>query len=382
MEHVHAVAACIRVAGRALVPGFLKDDAHSDLRRCEYIKWSTPLSFSCVMTLVTLISEAKVPQVDLTEILARVGMQVRGGNLADIPWSTVAEGEPAGNIAWAGQDMGIFIVHWTEEGAIELEALAKRDVIICSVVLNHDGAAADVAVGDSRFDANGMDMTMVFVPKDERFHFAASGSQGLKAVTVVVDVLSMMEARGLPAEALPASLLRTIRGRQIAMDTLASGHFGTIARDVVARRAMFPSFASLYYEMKTFELVSALLSEISRRDSLRTGEDAVDPEIIDRLALVKQTIDHAPHRVPDIDDLARVAAMNRTKLRSAFRRIYGTTVSGYRTALMLHKADCALKEAGMSVKQAARKAGYATTSSFIVAYKRQYGIRPGVVIRD
>jgi AraC-like DNA-binding protein len=145
---------------------------------------------------------------------------------------------------------------------------------------------------------------------------------------------------------------------------------------------MFPSFASLYYEGKTFELVCALLSEISRRDSLRAGEDAVDPDILDRLALVKQTIDQAPQRILDIDDLARVAAMNRTKLRSAFRRIYGTTVSAYRTALMLHRADCALKERGASVKQAARRAGYATTSSFIVAYKRLYGVRPGVVIRD
>jgi AraC-like DNA-binding protein len=69
----------------------------------------------------------------------------------------------------------------------------------------------------------------------------------------------------------------------------------------------------------------------------------------------------------DVDDLARVAAMNRTKLRFAFRQVYGTTLSGYRSALMLQRADRALREAGASVKQEARHAGYATTSSFIVA---------------
>jgi AraC-like DNA-binding protein len=194
--------------------------------------------------------------------------------------------------------------------------------------------------------------------------------------------MSMMRARGLPAASLPKSLLRTIRGREIAMETLAPGHFGEIARDVAARRAMFPSLATLYYEGKTFELVSALLSELSRRDAFCAGDGAFDPSIVDRLGLVKQIIDRAPHRSLDVDALAGVAAMNRTKLRSAFKQVYGTTLSGYRAALMLQRADLALKQAGASVKQAARHAGYATASSFIVAYKRQYGVRPGVVLRD
>jgi len=74
--------------------------------------------------------------------------------------------------------------------------------------------------------------------------------------------------------------------------------------------------------------------------------------------------------------------MNRTKLRSAFKQAYGTTLSGYRSALMLQRADRALRQAGASVKEAARRAGYATTSSFIVAYKRQYGVCPGGVPPD
>ena len=165
------------------------------------------------------------------------------------------------------------------------------------------------------------------------------------------------------------------------METLAPGLFGAIARDVADRRAMFPPLAALYYESKTFELVSALLSELSRRDALRSGNGDFDPGVLDRLHLVKQVIDRAPHRILDVDDLARAAAMNRTKLRSTFKQVYGTTLSGYRSALLLQQADRALRKSGASVKQAARHAGYTTTSSFIVAYKRQYGICPGMVLR-
>jgi AraC-like DNA-binding protein len=315
--------------------------------------------------------------------LSRVGMQVRGGNLIKAPWSSIAgEGEPVGNVAWAGRDMGIFVVDWADSNIVELDTLAGKDVLICSVVLNHEGAWTDFAVGDNRFNAKGADMTMVFVPQCERFRFVTSVPRGLKAVTIVVDIVSMMMDRGLPTATLPRSLLRMIRSREVAMETLAPGHFGEIARDVAARRAMFPSLATLYYEGKTFELVSALLSEISRRDDFCAGDGDPDPDVLERLGLVKHIIDQAPHRVLDVDDLARTAALNRTKLRSAFKRVYGTTLSGYRTTLLLQRANWALKQAGVSVKQAARHAGYSNTSSFIIAYKRQYGIRPGIVLPD
>jgi hypothetical protein len=88
---------------------------------------------------------------------------------------------------------------------------------------------------------------------------------------VIVDVINMIEARGLPAATLPKSLLRMIRRREVAIDTLVPGHFGAIARDVAARRAIFPPLATIYYEGKALELVSALLSGLSRRDAYCAG---------------------------------------------------------------------------------------------------------------
>jgi AraC-like DNA-binding protein len=115
---------------------------------------------------------------------------------------------------------------------------------------------------------------------------------------------------------------------------------------------------------------------------MRAGGGATDRRTFERLEDVKTIIDQAPHRALDIDALARVAAMNRTKLRSSFKQAYGTTLSNYRTVLLLQKADRILKAPGSTVEQAAHRAGYASASSFIVAYKRQYGVSPGEVLRD
>jgi hypothetical protein len=63
----------------------------------------------------------------------------------------------------------------------------------------------DFAVGDRRFGAKSTDMTMVFVLQGERFRFATNVSRDLKAVTLVVDVMSMMSDAGYDIAAIASA---------------------------------------------------------------------------------------------------------------------------------------------------------------------------------
>jgi AraC-like DNA-binding protein len=316
------------------------------------------------------------------EIVFRAGMQVCGGNLSQLSHADPVSDEAAGIAAWAGSGMGLFVVDSPNPKIVDLEALALRDVIVCAVVLDDNDAATDFAIGGRRFDSEGSDMTMVFVPCGQRFRFATQTRRGLRAVTVVIDPISVLKTYDLTANTLPKSLLKAIDTGEVMMDKLIPGRFGMIATDIIARRGLFSPAAPLYYEGKTLELISTLLSQLSRRDAMRAPDGVLDPTTRERLEEVKQIIDRTPHRVLDIDGLARAAAMNRTKLRLSFRQAYGTTISDYRTTLLLQKADRALRELGSTVEQAAYRAGYASASSFIVAYKRQYGLCPGDVLRQ
>jgi hypothetical protein len=98
---------------------------------------------------------------------------------------------------------------------------------------SQNGARAGFSPVASHFDEKGADMTMVFVPQHERFQFATCVSRGLRTITVVVDLMSMMKTRGLPVATLPDSFLHRIQQRQTAMETLVSGQFGAITRKCV-----------------------------------------------------------------------------------------------------------------------------------------------------
>jgi len=308
------------------------------------------------------------------------GLLGRGGTLADAEWSRAGK-RLAENVFWVGTGISVFVVNRTTSSEIGLEAVASRDVIVSSVVVDPSEVRTNFDVRDRQVGADGSDLTMVFIPRHECFKFSAQAPTGLRAVTLVIDLAALMTTRGVCADALPLSLRSATGARELAIDKLVPGQFGRVALEIAADRGNFAGIPELFYEAKTLELTSALIDEIARRDALSADGPRIGLQVFERLQDVKEIIDKAPHRLLDIDALARVAGMNRTKLRLVFRQVYGTTLSAYRSALLLKRADLALRDAGASVTQAARQAGYATASGFIAAYRRQYGSSPGKVRR-
>ncbi|MEI9953603.1 MAG: AraC family transcriptional regulator [Pseudomonadota bacterium] len=310
--------------------------------------------------------------------MTRAGLRHRGGNLTE--WMDGANGAPRRSAAWTTRDLGLFVVNEVRQEVLEVDTVVTRDVLACGAVLND--AATSAAVGNERFEADASNLIVVYLPRGERFQFATRSARGLASVTLVADLKAIVDGRGLAAANLPASLRAMMQCRQSAMmDRLTSaGAFGRIAQGLLARRNMYPSLASLYYEGKTYELLSALLCQLAEQDGMRERARVADPRLVERLARVKHAIDRAPHRRLNIDALERAAAMNRTKLRSAFKRLYGATLSEYRTALLMTDAENFLSEPSASVQEAAHRAGYATASAFIVAYKRHFGVRPGALL--
>jgi AraC-like DNA-binding protein len=320
------------------------------------------------------------PQVFYEAMLNRAGLRPCGGNFTRFPTPEPTD-NGIGCAAWANDFIGLFVMDNINSDVVELDTLVLRDVIAFGVVLNE--APTSLVVGERSFTAEGSEMSLIFLPRGERFRFSTRSARGLKSVTIVADLMSLAEAYGIAATDLPASLVKMIAGQQTTIDKLVpTSLINRIVDDIASRRGMYPSLPSFYFEGKARELVSALMLQVTRRDDDRTGGDAVDPRMLENLETVKRTIDRNPSLSLDIDRYSRLAGVNRTKLRAAFRQTYGTTLSDYRTAIVMQRADKFLRETGTTVQLAASRAGYATTSSFIVAYKRHFGFSPGQVRRD
>jgi AraC-like DNA-binding protein len=79
--------------------------------------------------------------------------------------------------------------------------------------------------------------------------------------------------------------------------------------------------------------------------------------------------------------IAREAGVNINTMQKQFRAFSGHTVFEYLRTRRLVAARRALEQEGVTVAQAAWRAGYNSAANFATAFKREFGITPRQVRR-
>lgn len=77
-----------------------------------------------------------------------------------------------------------------------------------------------------------------------------------------------------------------------------------------------------------------------------------------------------------IDYLARDFGINKFKLKKGFKELFGKGLFEYSTEVRMKKAMELIRRSEYPLKEIAFKVGYATASSFSVAFKKEFGVSP------
>ncbi len=117
----------------------------------------------------------------------------------------------------------------------------------------------------------------------------------------------------------------------------------------------------------------------------------------ERLGLPEEAVDEEERRIgrtarnvlletytdpPGIPHLAHLCATNETKLKKAFKAVYGTTVYGYVQRLRLEKANLLLKERRLNIGQIAREVGYRHQGHFSKLFFEHFGVYPKELLKQ
>lgn len=79
---------------------------------------------------------------------------------------------------------------------------------------------------------------------------------------------------------------------------------------------------------------------------------------------------------PSLQELANEVGLNLKKLKEVFKQIYGDTVYGFLLNYKMEKAKKLLESNQYNVNEVGLKIGYSTSSHFIAAFKKKFGITP------
>lgn len=139
------------------------------------------------------------------------------------------------------------------------------------------------------------------------------------------------------------------------------------------------SLRRLYLEGKIREFLALRLDQTFTTRKAPSASNSLAPAERDRVYGALDIIEHNLHHPPTIPRLARMVGLNTSKLKSGFKAQFGYTVFGYIHHLRMLRAMALLRYTDLNVSQVAWDVGYANTSAFSAAFKREFGFNPGTL---
>lgn len=228
-------------------------------------------------------------------------------------------------------------------------------------------------IGRERMEMRGLDVVAVYQKKGQLVK--GSGTAPERSITVQMRPGFLRRRLGDRASDLPPAFLEVLDGRRpFLRESRVSSRVLSIVSGLGELINGPDAFLDMHAEATALDFVAAALDTIAQS----TARGATpSPSEVARIEQVRARIDEHPARHHDVEELARLAATNRTKLRAAFKQLYGMTLSDYQTAARMRLAERRLRTTELSLESIAHEVGYSNSASFVVAYKAFFGSTPG-----
>lgn len=278
--------------------------------------------------------------------------------------------------SWAESGLGLFVVDVDRPGDIFIEACARRDVL-CFGVLLADHKPQQYALNDRRVCVEDSGLALTYQEAGSRVAMATNTGKSFRSISVAVSPEVFRRMMGTDSSLLPGDLQRMLTRQQTALHSYRpSFRVQRLADEILAHRSAPRAFSPLYLKAKSYEMLYTILQVLQARESYTGRQEPITTRDTERVRRIRELLEQQFASNKTVDELARIAGMNRTKLRFAFKHLYGTTISDYRNTLRMQKADELLRSSDAPATHIAYELGYNGPSSFSVAYKKFFGHSP------
>jgi AraC-like DNA-binding protein len=153
-----------------------------------------------------------------------------------------------------------------------------------------------------------------------------------------------------------------------------------LAREIIGCNRVGP-LRRMFLEAKTLELICTVLDHLSAPADERGAPVRLTGNDRRRLQQVRELIEATFMETVRIEDLARQFGLNRNKLCTGFRLLFGVSIFDFVSGLKMDEAQRLLRQSQLSVSQIALAIGYSSAGAFSAAFHRRFGHSPTDVRR-
>lgn len=135
----------------------------------------------------------------------------------------------------------------------------------------------------------------------------------------------------------------------------------------------------LYLESKILDLLS-LQCELLLHTPVKKAVPIPTADI-DKLHAAKVLLEQRLECPPSLAELSKLCQLNEFKLKKGFRELFNTTVYGFVHETRLTRAQLMIREGQQNISEIAYQLGYSHPQHFQRAFKKQFGVTPGSLLR-
>lgn len=233
----------------------------------------------------------------------------------------------------------------------------------CKIALNFEHCAFDLMEGNS---------SMVYFKDDKMdLFFKLPSDSELLAVFISIEYFhSLFSING--TQLFNYSKLKS--ENPIIEPKEITGNVKLLLNQIISNYTNDP-LRPIFIKGKVYELISYYFSTPNKTENESCPYIATE-ETIGKIKKAKQLIIKEMINPPSLADLAKEIGLNIKKLKTDFKEYYGVPVFTFLLNYKMELAKTLLQEQQLNVNEIASHLGYSTSSHFIAAFKRAYGITP------
>ena len=240
-----------------------------------------------------------------------------------------------------------------------------------SITFNYNKGAYNLKLDEGKF--------LTLYNPEKHLTIDASAAKNSKVISVLIPIVEFHKLFSSSSSNIPFFENKSLNQKHYS-ESLISNSILIVLNQII-KNDMDNSTRSLLYKAKIYELFSLIFKKTKEID-LDQCPFLNNDENLKKIAKAKDVILKDIKNPPSLIELSKTIDLSLKNLKKGFKEIYGKPVYKYLFDFKMERAKQLLSNGNLNVNEVSYDLGYSSSSHFIAAFKKKYGITPRTYINN
>ena len=240
-----------------------------------------------------------------------------------------------------------------------------------SITFNYNKGAYNLKLDEGKF--------LTLYNPEKHLSIDASVAKNSKVISVLIPIVEFHKLFSSSSSDIPFFENKSLNQKHYSENLISNSIL--IVLNQIIKNDMDNSTRSLLYKAKIYELFSLIFKKTKEID-LDQCPFLNNDENLKKIAKAKDVILKDIKNPPSLIELSKTIDLSLKNLKKGFKEIYGKPVYKYLFDFKMERAKQLLSNGNLNVNEVSYDLGYSSSSHFIAAFKKKYGITPRTYINN